>query len=127
MQETKRMTEEGKRMGQEAQEQAKRVGQAVDSSSFEAASRSFSEMNSGFQAIAAEMTDFSRRRFEDVVHAWNQLLRARSFGDMVEVQSRYAQKAYDAYMSEMSKIGEMYLGTARNATKPVEEISRRLT
>jgi hypothetical protein len=126
MQETKRITEEGKRMGQEAQEQAKRVGQAVDSG-FEAASRSFSEINSGFQAIAAEMTDFSRRRFEDVVHAWDQLLRARSFGDMVEVQSRYAQKAYDAYMSEMSKIGEMSLGTARNAAKPVEETSRRLT
>jgi hypothetical protein len=46
---------------------------------------------------------------------------------VVEVQTRYAQRAYDAYTSEMSKLGEMYLGTARNAAKPVEETSRRFS
>jgi hypothetical protein len=66
------------------------------------------------------MTDFSKRRWEDVLQAWEQLVRARPLGDVVEVQTRYAQRAYDAYMSEMSKLGEMYLGTARNASKSVE-------
>ena len=126
MQETKRIAEQGKRMGQEAQEQAQRMDQTIESG-LEAASRSFSEINRSFQAIAAEMTDFSKRRFEDIFHSWEQLLRARNFGDVVEVQSRYAQKAYDAYTSEMGKIGEMYLGTARSAAKPVEEISKRFT
>jgi hypothetical protein len=51
----------------------------------------------------------------------------RHLGDVVEVQTRYAQRAYDAYMSEMSKLGEMYLGTARNAASPVKESSRRLS
>ena len=100
------------------------MGEAVENG-FEAANRSFSEINRGFQAIADEMTDFSKRRFEDVMHTWDQLLRARSFGDMVEIQGRYAQKAYDAYTSEMTKIGEMYLGTARSAAKPIEETSKR--
>jgi hypothetical protein len=130
MQETRRMAEEAKRRGQEAQEQAKQAGQDYQNaigSGFEAASRSVSEINRGFQAIAAEMTDFSKRRFEDVVHTWNQFLRARSFEDIVEVQSRYAQKAYDDYASEMSKVGEMYLGTARSASEPIEQTSRRLT
>ena len=77
--------------------------------------------------MAAEMTDFSKRRMEDVLQAWQQLLRARHFGDVVEVQTRYAQRAYDAYTSEMSKLGEMYLGTARSAAKPVEETSRRFS
>src|SRR3989337_1008910 len=105
MPETKRMAEEATRMAQETQEQAKRVGQEYQSaaeSGFEAASRSFAEINRGFQAIATEMTDFSKRRFEDVLQSWEQLLRARSFGDVVEVQTRYAQRAYDAYTSEMS-------------------------
>lgn len=124
MQDTKWMTEG---MGQQAQEQAaKRVGQAVESG-FEAASRSFSEINSGFQTVAAEMTDFSKRRFEDVAHTWDQLLQARSFGDVVEVQSRYVQKAYNAYVSEISKIGEMFLETARKAAKPVEETPKSFT
>ena len=56
---------------------------------------------------------------------WEQLLRARSFGDVVEVQTRYAQKAYDAYTSEMSKLGEMYLSTTREAAKPIERASAR--
>jgi hypothetical protein len=119
MPETKKMAEEAMKVGHEYPKAAE--------SSFEAASRSFGEVNRGLQAIAAEMTDFSKRRFEDVLHAWEQLLRARSFGEVVDVQTRYAQGAYNAYMSEMSKVGEMYLGTARNVSKPIEQTSRRLS
>ena len=35
----------------------------------------------------------------------------------VQVQTLYAQKAYEAYTSEMSKFGEMYMGLVRNASK----------
>ena len=130
MPETRKMAQEANRMGQEAQEQAKRVGQEFQKAAeggFDAANRSLGEVNKGFQALATEMTDFSKRRFEDVFHAWEQLLRARSFGDVVDVQTRYAQKAYDAYMSEMSKLGEMYIGMMRDASKPVEQASKRFT
>jgi hypothetical protein len=130
MPEAKSMAEEANRMGQEAQERAQRVGhefQKAAEGGFEAASRSLSEVNKGFQAMAAEMTDFSKKRMEDVLEAWQQLLRARHFGDVVDVQTRYAQRACEAYMSEMSKLGEMYLGTARSASKPVEDTSRRLS
>ena len=117
MSETKRMADEANRIGQQAQERFQ--------TGFEAASRSFGEANRGFQVLASEMTDFSKRRFEDVFRAWEQLLRARSFPDVIEVQTQYAQRAYEAYTSEISKLGEMYLGTVRSASKPVEESSRR--
>jgi hypothetical protein len=119
MSETKRMADEANRIGQQAQERFQ--------TGFEAASRSLSEANKGFQAMADELTDFSKSRWEAVFQAWEQLLRVRHLGDVVEVQTRYAQRAYDAYMSEMSKLGEMYLGTARNAASSVKESSRRLS
>ena len=119
MSETKRMADEANRIGQQAQERFQ--------TGFEAASRSLSEAKKGFQAMADELTDFSKSRWEAVFQAWEQLLRVRHLGDVVEVQTRYAQRAYDAYMSEMSKLGEMYLGTARNAASPVKESSRRLS
>jgi hypothetical protein len=128
MQEHRRMAEEAKRMGRETEEQVNRAGQAYQNaveSGFEAASRSFSEINRGFQDIATEITNFSRKRIEDVAQAWEQIVRARSFGDVVEVQSRYAQKAYEDYMSQMSRLGEIYLGTARNAAKSAEVSSKR--
>jgi hypothetical protein len=128
MPETRRMAEEASRMGNEVQEQGQRIGreyQRAAESGFEAASRSFAEANRGFQTLADELTNFSKSRWAEVFHAWEQLLRARHFGDMVEVQVRYAQRAREAYMSEISKLGEICLGTARNASKPVEESSRR--
>jgi hypothetical protein len=113
-----------------AQEQAERTGreyQKAAEAGFETASHSFGEINKGLQAIAAEMTDFSKKRLEDAFGTWEQVLRARNFGEVIEAQTRYAQRAYDAYMSEMSKVGEMYLGATRNAAKPIEQASKRLS
>jgi hypothetical protein len=130
MRQTNRMAEEVNRMGEEMQARAQKFGREHEKAAetgFEAVSRSFSEANKGFQALASEMTDFSKRRFEDVYRTWEQLLRAQSFPDVVQVQTQYAQKAYEAYVSEMSKLGEMYLGAVRNTSKPVEETSRRFS
>ena len=63
MAETRRMAEEATRMGEEVQERTQRMGleyQRAAKSGFEAASRSFSEANKGFQSMAAELTDFSK-------------------------------------------------------------------
>ena len=113
-----------------AQEQGERIGREYQKAAevgFETASHSLIEINRGLQAVAAEMTEFSKRRFEDAFGTWEQVLRARNFGEVIEAQTRYAQRAYDAYVSQMSKVGEMYLGTTRNATKPIEQASKRLS
>ena len=95
--------------------------QKVGKDGFDAAVKSFGEMNKGFQAIAAEVTDYSKKAFEDGTRAFEQLIGAKSVEQAVEIQSTYAKKAYDTYIAEMSKIGEMYAGLARDAYKPVEK------
>lgn len=94
--------------------------QKVGKDGFDAAVRSFGEMNKGFQAIAAEVTDYSKKAFEDSTRAFEQLIGAKSVEQAIEIQSQYAKKAYDAYVAEMSKLGEMYAGLAKDAYKPVE-------
>jgi hypothetical protein len=94
--------------------------QKVGKDGFDAAVRSFGEMNKGFQAIAAEVTDYSKKAFEDSTRAFEQLIGAKSFEQAIEIQSQYAKKAYDAYVAECSKLGEMYVGLAKDAYKPVE-------
>ena len=94
--------------------------QKVGKGGFDSAVRSFGEMNKGFQAIAAEVTDYSKKAFEDSTRAFEQLSGAKSVEQAVEIQSQYAKKAYETYMTEMSKIGEMYVGLAKDAYKPVE-------
>lgn len=94
--------------------------QKVGKDGFDATVRSFGEMNKGFQAIAAEVTDYSKKAFEDSTRAFEQLMGAKSIEQAIEIQSTYAKKAYDAYVAEMSKLGEMYAGLAKDAYKPVE-------
>ena len=111
------MPEEVKNLGEEYQR--------LSMAGFDAAPRSFGEINRGLQALAAEMTDCSKRTFEDVFHAWEQFLGARSIGQLIEIQSEYARKAYDTYTSEMSKLAEIYVASARNASKPIEQATSR--
>ncbi len=94
--------------------------QKVGKDGFDAAVRSYGEMNKGFQAITAEVTDYSKKAFEDSTRAFELLVGAKSFELAVEIQSQYAKTAHDTYMAEMSKIGEMYVGMAKDAYKPVE-------
>ena len=95
--------------------------QRLSKEGFDAAVRSFAEMNKGLQAVTAEMTDYSKRAFEDGCRAWEQLVGAKSFERAFEIQSQYAKNAYDSYIAEVSKLGEMYASLARNAYKPVEQ------
>jgi hypothetical protein len=94
--------------------------QKVGKDGFDATVRSFGEVNKGFQAIAAEITDYSKKAFEDGTRAFEQLIGAKTIEQAIEIQSQYAKKAYDNYIAEMSKLGEMYVGLAKDAYKPVE-------
>ena len=94
--------------------------QKVGKDGFDATVRSFGEVNKGFQAIAAEITDYSKKAFEDGTRAFEQLIGAKTIEQAIEIQSQYAKKAYDNYMAEVSKLGEMYVGLAKDAYKPVE-------
>ena len=101
--------------------------QKVGKDSFEAAVRSLGDMNKGLQAIAAEVTDYSKMAVEDSMRAFEQLMGAKTLEQAIEIQSQYAKKAYDTYMAEMSKLGEMYVGLAKNAYKPVESALAKKT
>jgi len=90
---------------------------------FDAAVSSFGEANKGFQAIAAEITAYSKKAFD--TRAFEQLLGAKSFDQVIEIQSRYAKNAYETYVAELSKLGEMYAGLTRNAYKQVEQAAAK--
>ena len=97
--------------------------QRVGKDGFDATVRSFGEVNVGFQAIAAEITDYSKKSFEDGTRAIQQLLSAKSFGQVIEIQSQYARMVYEAHVAELSKLAEMYAGLTRNTFKPVEHVA----
>ena len=128
MRETNRMAEEVDRMGGEMQARAQKFGreyEKVAETGFEAASRSFGEANRGFQALAAEMMNYSKAIFDDAVRTWEQLIGVKSLEQAIQIQSDYAKRVYDNHMAELSKLGEMYVSLVGHASKPVEQASKR--
>ena len=92
----------------------------------DATMKAWGQVSKGVQAIAAETADYSKKSFEDGTRAFEQLLGAKSFEQVIEIQSQYARMAYEAYVAELSKLGEMYAGLTRNAYKPVEQAAAKV-
>ena len=99
--------------------------QRAGKNGFDAAVSSFGEVNEGFQAIAAEFAAYSKKSFEDGTRAFEKLLSAKSFEQVLEIQSQYARMAYEAHVAELTKLGEMYAGLTRNVYKPVEQAAAK--
>ena len=95
--------------------------QKLGQNNVDTAMKLFGEWNKGWQAIAAEMTDYTKRSFEEGTATVEKLLSAKSVEQAVEIQTGFAKRAYDDYMQQMSKIGGMYTELAKEAYKPVEK------
>jgi phasin family protein len=101
--------------------------QDMGKDNYEAMVRSYGELNKGLQAIAARWTQFSKRSFEDATRTLEKLIGAKSFEQAVEIQTDYAKTAYDNWLAEASKIGEMYANTAREVYKPAAQTVAKRT
>ena len=128
MAQAEKMFDKATRMGEQAQDRAQRVSdqfQRAAEDSWEGAGRSISEVNRGFQALAAEMAEYSKNTFDDAIHTWEQLIGVKSLEQAIEIQSQYAKRVYENHMAEMNKLGEMYAVLTRNAYKQVEQAAAK--
>ena len=95
--------------------------QKLGQHNMDTAMKMFGEWNKGWQAIAAEMSDYTKRSFEEGTATFEKLLSAKSVEQAVEIQTGFAKRTYDGYMHQMSRIGGMYAELAKEAYKPVEK------
>ena len=72
---------------------------------------SYNEAGEGFQAFAAEMTDYSKKTFDRLPPCLGAIAGAKTIEQAFQIQSQYAKNAYDAHMVEMKKLGEMSTGS----------------
>lgn len=88
----------------------------------EAASTAAASFAKGLQTIAAETTDYSKTSLETNSAYVEKLFGAKSFDDAVQTQSEYAKSAYESFVSQATKLGELYTSLAKEAFKPVESL-----
>jgi hypothetical protein len=82
--------------------------------------KSAGAVSKGLQAFASEAADYSKKSFEAGTSAFEQLLSAKSLDKAVEVQSDYIKAAYEGYVGQVTKFGEMVADMAKDAYKPYE-------
>ena len=96
--------------------------QKIGKNNVEAAVKSFGAMSKGFQAIATEIADYSKKAFEEGTAAAEQVVAAKSIDKAVEAQSSFLRSSYEGYVGQATKIGELYVGAAKEAYKPIETV-----
>ncbi len=95
--------------------------QKIGKENTETALKSFGSVSKGFQAIAAEMADFTKKSFEDGTTAAGKVMSAKSIDKVFEAQTDYMKASYEGMVGEMSKIGELYADVAKDFYKPFED------
>jgi len=91
----------------------------------EVALKSVGAVSKGFQTIAAEAADYSRQSFEAGSEAFEKLLGVSSFDKAVEVQSTFARTAYEGYVGQVTKLGNLVAEMTKEAYKPYEGLFAR--
>lgn len=86
----------------------------------DAALKNYASVTKGFQAIATEVADYSKKAFEDSVAHFEKLVTVKSVEAAYELQTNYVKAAYEGYVAEAQKLGEMYADLAKDAYKPYE-------
>jgi hypothetical protein len=89
-----------------------------------AAAQSFSN---SFQAIATAYGDYSKKSYEDTKSYVEKLAGVKSIDKVLEVQTEYAKTAYDTFVAEAQKIGELYSDLAKQTYKPFEGMVAKFT
>jgi phasin family protein len=86
----------------------------------EANMKSLATLSKSVQAIAAETGEYTKKSFETGSAALEKLFSAKSLDKAFEIQTDFARKAYEGFVAEATKLGELYTETARDAYKPFE-------
>ena len=82
--------------------------------------KSLAAVSRGVQTIAAEASEYSRKSFETGSAALEKLISAKSPDKAFEIQSDYAKQAYEGFVSQATRMGELYAELAKDMYKPFE-------
>ena len=94
--------------------------QKMSKDNMDATMRSFGAMSKATQTITAELADYSKKSFEDGTKVMEKLLGAKSLDKAMEIQADYAKTAYEGFVAQATKMGELFADLAKESYKPFE-------
>lgn len=87
--------------------------------------KSFASVSKNIQAIAVEATEYSRRSFEQSSSAVEKLFQVKSPEGAAQVQMDFAKQAYEGFVGQATRMGELYADMAKEVYKPFEMLGTK--
>ena len=84
-------------------------------------------LQNGIQTIATAYGDYTKKSFEDTKSFVEKLSGVKSLDKVIEVQTEYAKSAYETFVAESQKIGQLYADLAKQTYKPFEGLVAKLS
>ena len=89
---------------------------------FDAAVASAGSCTKSLQAIAAAYGDYTKKSFEEGSAFIEKLAGVKTLDKAIEIQSDYVKTAFEGYVAQVTKMGELFSAIAKDAYKPFEGI-----
>ena len=96
--------------------------QKLGKDNMDMAMASLNSVSKAMQAIAAEMADYQKKSFEEGSAAVEKVVACKSIDKAFEAQADYVKSAYEGFVEEMTKLGEMYTDMSKDVYKPFDGV-----
>ena len=77
-------------------------------------------VGSGLQSIAQDSSTYAQKAIEEAVAASKAMMGSKSIHEVVELQTSFAKNAFAGYVSQLSRINEAFVATAKQGSAPLQ-------
>ena len=74
----------------------------------------------GAETLHNEIFAYSKQSMEDTMAATKALMATRSVHEAFELQTDFAKTAFETYVSQMTKLGEIFVATTKDSFAPIQ-------
>jgi phasin family protein len=86
----------------------------------EAMLKSANAAGKGFESFNSEVFAYARKSVEDGVSATKAIMAAKSVDEAIQLQTEFGKNAFETYVDELAKFGDMALALARESAEPMQ-------
>ena len=86
----------------------------------EAVVKSANAAGKGIETINSEVLAYTRKSVEETVAAAKAVLSAKTVEEAFQLQSEFGKSAFETYVDQLAKFGDMTLATARRTAEPFQ-------
>ena len=74
----------------------------------------------GAESLHNEIFAYSKQSMEDTIAATKALMASKSVHEAFELQTDFAKTQFDGYVAQLTKLGEIYVATAKDSFAPIQ-------